>query len=341
MTSTSSNIETLFPDKIVPPDLDKAAIDQLIDDPDGETKAQQSATHQYHHETGYTQEDGQERISALEQEKQSLTEQKQDKEQELRGTPQFRFIKTKELIDEFASPARAQIWLMFFLAAAGLPLLGLSTSLVATQSTRFEFLLEWPLAAVMFLFVPLMAMWLVAWIDELIKQDANRWLYRFSLALSACAMALVWVFCFVLANSLDASTDVLEAGSLLVDGLFISQLITQVSFEILCGGILKISIFHKLDEPYQTKDVPVLKHQVLQASITQFDDHIGQINHDITVISKHLTVLKNGCEQHVTNALSYLRSEQRKVDHMKDAARKKADADAANHEFKLRYPNHK
>lgn len=335
------NLKTLFPDKIVVPPIDKEAIDRFVDDPDGKTKVRQFAEQTFKREACSNQEDCQDRLAHLEAEKQRLLEQKDTKHHELISTPKTAFIKINALIDECAKVPTVQIALMLFLAAFGVPLLAMSTTLVASQSTRFEFLLEWPIAAVMFLFVPLMTMWLVSWIDELIKQDQTRWLYRMGLGLSACALAIIWAACFVIANSLDANADPLEGASLLIDGLFITLLVAQIIFEIITGGILKIWIFYKLDESYASKEVPLLKHKSLSQLIDEFTEEVNLIDHKITILRTHMSAVQNGCAQYISDAEGYFQSQQNRANQIRTAARKKAEADAAAYEFEQFQTNNK
>ncbi|MGH1406667.1 MAG: hypothetical protein ACRBBJ_08945 [Rhodomicrobiaceae bacterium] len=334
-------LKTMFPDKIAAPPIDTEAIDRFVDDPDGETKARQLAEQSFKREACSNEEDCKDRLSHLEAEKQRLLEQKDTKYQELGATPKSVFIKITDLIDEFAKVPTVQIALMLFLAIFGVPLLAMSTSLVASQSTRFEFLLEWPIAAVMFLFVPLMTMWLVSWIDELIKQEQTRWLYRMSLGLGACVLAIIWAVCFVLANSLDATADPLEGASSLIDGLFVTLLVTQIIFEIITGGILKIWIFYKLDEPYASKEVSVLNHTSLSKTINEIIQETNLIDHKITILRKHMSAVQNGCAQHISDAVGYFKSQQKRANQFRSAARKKAEADAAAYEFEQFYANDK
>lgn len=317
------------------PDIKKDVISKMIGMDDALAKVKAYAISVFQRFTGFDPEDVKQTETELLAEQSRLQAEAEKIDKELEGTDEFVERPTDEPIAENATSFKLKIGLGLGLSAISAPMLVTTMAGIVTQSTRFEFIIEAPWKAILFIFPILLMVWVLAEKHDDMRTEGEQRNFRDLLNNITIYGFLCWSVCFVLVNVVGGSSDAFSAPSQVIETAFVLQLISQIFLEVTGGAAVKISLLKLYYGTFKTVQVINLPFEALKRRKLANETALNEVRGDLCIIRRHRSSHKASQDEYIAECEAYFNQLQKEQAAQNHASTTAAAAAAADHQLKM------
>jgi hypothetical protein len=317
-----SDCSTEYLTDISTPEVDESFVESVKNSPDADRRVKEKAASEFQGANPICQDNLDRKEDHLNGEIKGYKEEEKEAVLRRQDEPAFEEVATTDPKKDNAYFPFLMFWALAAVLIGGVGMMSATIASFITQSDKIPIAYEHPYIAVLFAFLPLSTMIVIAQAYDWIGTERHRKFYLWSLCGLVAAVFIGWLVTLGPAYA-QSSAGIDDLAAAAPFDFFALHISIQLCGEVLMGGLLKISL-HILDRSYRkTEIVETTQRKCYRAHITQIKALCAPSLAELDALTKYRAAYDAALSNHRENYVALLekkRLEQREREEAVDLA---------------------